>query len=56
MAVILITVAFQNNMPSKCFITLLNTNPAKLNILTSTLGPCVAGYAFSFLIFATESN
>jgi len=25
MAVILITVAFQNNMPPKCFITLLNT-------------------------------
>jgi hypothetical protein len=45
MAVILIAVAFQNNMLSKCLIAFLNTNPAKLNTLASTLASCVADYA-----------
>jgi hypothetical protein len=29
---------------------------AKLNTLASILSPCVAVYAFSLLIFATESS
>jgi len=45
MAIILITVASQNNMPSKCFITFLNTNPANLDILASTRASCFADYA-----------